>query len=206
MSAKNRLLTVGLILPSTLFACALLVGLIGFFVVAAGFGQSTAPAPAPVSKSTKVAIPADPFAPWNGHWSGEFVSYDIDGKVRYRLRVDQRYTPAGRGQQSAVFTNTSEGGRVETVHAVNLVRDGELLCRVTKIGPDGKPVGAVIEHKGEYVGPGHIIWHRRIGEGRFEIFNEIVDGDTYWIHGTGLYGKDPHSTEIFEGRYRRIPG
>ncbi len=150
------------------------------------------------------APPADPFKAWNGTWKGEFICYDIEGHERYRLQVEQTYKSAGAAQQSAVFKNRSADGTVETVHAVNLVRDGKLICRSRTIAPDGKPIGETIEHQGEYIGPGHIIWHRRIAEAGFETFNEIVDGDTYWIHGVGLYGGDPHDINIFEARYKRV--
>jgi len=144
------------------------------------------------------------FAPWNGTWRGTFTSYDIEGKERYKLDVTQVYESVGNGQQKGVFTVKSADGTVETVHAVNMVRDGELICRVVKIGQDEKPIGERTEHKGTYLGPGHIIWHSKIGEHGFETFNELVDGDLYTIHGAGVKSDDPRETEVFEGRYRRI--
>lgn len=157
-----------------------------------------------VCLAARGVTPDDPFSPWNGRWQGEFVAYDIEGNERYRLQVNQDYAPAGPDQQRAVFLNRSADGSVETVHAVNLVRDGQLICRVRTIGADGKPMGELIEHRGRHVGPGHIIWHRRIGENGFETFNEIVTGDTYWIHGVAMKNGDPSRAEIFEGRYVRV--
>ena len=148
--------------------------------------------------------PADPFGPWTGRWKGEFVCYDIQGKQKYRLEVEQRYEPAGEGQQGAVFMNRSGDGSVEIIHAVNLVRGGALICRTRTIGPDGKALSEPIEHRGTYISQGHIIWHRRIGDRGFETFNEVIDGNTFWIHGVALHSDDPREIEIYEGRYTRV--
>lgn len=149
-------------------------------------------------------IASDVFNPWNGKWHGWFKAYDFEGNERYRLEVTQEYKSAGNGQQSAVFVNVMPDGSEETVHAVNIVRDGKLTCRVRKIGPDGKAQGDVSEHRGTLIGSGHIAWHSPVGEHGFEFFNERVDGDTYWIHGVAVKGQDPRSAEMFEGRYVRV--
>ena len=147
---------------------------------------------------------SDPFEPWHGHWHGEFVAYSIEGIEQYRLSVEQTYKPAGPMQQSAVFTNRSAGGAIETVHAVNLIRDGKLICRTRKIGQDGSPYGEMVEHMGRHLGPGHIMWFRRTGKDGFETFNERIDGDTYWIHGVRHAGGERGGVEIYEGRYVRL--
>ncbi len=149
-------------------------------------------------------VTVDPFSPWLGRWKGEFVAYTAQGEVKYRIAVEQRYKAAGPGQQSAVFTNRMADGSVETVHAVNLVRAGRLICRTRRIDPTGQAVGERVEHSGTQVGLGHIIWHRRIGKRGFETFNERVEGDTYRIHGAAVYGDDPSQVELFEGRYVRV--
>ncbi|MFQ5413903.1 MAG: hypothetical protein ACE5E6_05545 [Phycisphaerae bacterium] len=157
-----------------------------------------------VALADRTAATTTPFSAWNGRWHGSFVAYDITGHRRYRLDVTQVYRPAGADQQSAVFTNRAADGSVETVHAVNLVRDGKLICRVRNIGADGKPTGDIVEHRGTRIGPGHIIWHRRIGTRGLETFNERVDGDVYRISGVGIYGDNPLDAHIFEGTYTRV--
>ncbi|MCH7808150.1 MAG: hypothetical protein IIB60_02895 [Planctomycetes bacterium] len=175
--------------------CATLSALMFFLVIGAGL----------LIAARRTDTSTDPFASWNGTWKGDFIAYDIQGEERYRIRVEQSYKPAGPGQQSAVFTNHLPDGSIETVHAVNLLRDGKLICRLRTIGPDGKPIGERTEHRGTRIGPGHIIWHRTIGEHGFETFNEQIVGDTYWIHGVSVKGSDPQEAEIFEGRYVRVP-
>ena len=145
----------------------------------------------------------NPFAPWNGIWQGEFVAYGADGEIRYRMRVEQKYTQIGMDLQRGVFVNRVAGKEAETVHAVNTVEDGKLFCRVRSIDNKGKAIGPVREHQGRLVGPGHIFWYSDLGDGKFESFNERVDGTSYTIHGVGVYGPHPEDRHLFEARYTR---
>ncbi|MFQ5493783.1 MAG: hypothetical protein ACE5EX_00215 [Phycisphaerae bacterium] len=144
-----------------------------------------------------------PFAPWNGAWRGEFVAYTADGAVRYRMQVEQAYRRVSAVLQRGVFVNRVPGREAERVHAENTVEHGKLLCRVHAVDANGQAVGPVREHRGRLVGPGHIIWYSDLGDGEFETFNERVDGDTYSIHGVGVYGPKPEDRHVFEAHYTR---
>lgn len=145
----------------------------------------------------------NPFAPWDGRWRGTFTAYQADGKPLYEIQVNQEYRTVKPLTQSGVFTNRYADGRTETVHAVNLVEDGKLICRVRTVDKNGKASGSVKEHVGRRVGAGHIVWYADLGDGKFESFSERVDGDRYVIFGVGVYGEKATDRHIFEATYNR---
>ena len=162
-------------------------------------------APPPANANAVAEVEAnDPLAPWNGTWRGTFIAYRADGQPLYRIDVEQTYEMVKPNTQRGVFVNRYADGTTQTVHAVNLVEQGRLVCRVRPIDANGKGTGKVKQHIGHRIGPGHIIWYSDLGGGRFESFNEVVQGDRYTIHGVGVYGDKPADRHIFEAVYQRV--
>lgn len=145
-----------------------------------------------------------PFAAWEGTWEGEFATYNSRGEKIDEIHVRQIYKHLAledEFHQKGVFTITDPktGEQREELAANTADFDGtNLVCRVAKDGGSSYTV-----HQGRVEGD-HIIWSRDI-PGMIESFDEWIDGDIYYIDGTGTYG-DPATAEplTFVGRYHRV--
>ncbi len=145
-----------------------------------------------------------PFAAWEGIWEGEFATYDSSGEKIDEIHVRQIYKHLAledEFHQKGVFTITDPktGEQREELAANTADFDGtNLVCRVASDG--GR---ALTVHTGRIEGE-HIIWSRDI-PGTIESFDEWIDGDTYFIEGTGTYGDRTTAEPLtFVGRYHRV--
>ena len=153
---------------------------------------------------------ASAFAPWDGHWKGEFVIYShpegqqtapVQPQItsleellaqgvteQSRISVEQFYESESPFYQRVKIIDTytdSEGNPKQvTSTGYNAVQGKELVCVVNK--PDEQVI-----HKGEYPQDSLLIWSRSLTDPlKIEYFYEKVEGNTYSIIGWGYYGND----------------
>lgn len=198
---------------------------IAFVVWVAGFGAwglSKALSPVPGA-----VVVESPFKAWDGKWAGEFVvSKEKTGEVVRRLKVEQRYRHVlakerrdyrvteengrPRGRFVKVGSFEQEGhfriedpatGEVQHEKALNSsdIEMKDLRCKVVK--DRGREI---VEHTGR-IENGKLVWSRDVPGVARETFVEWIEGDVYFIEGTGVYG-DPATAEplILRGRYERV--
>jgi len=189
----------------------------------------------PLSSQVESAVPLSPdsslagvYAPWDGHWKGEFVIYTHpDGQLstpvqpqitdlrelishgvveQNRLSVEQFYESESPFYQRVKIIDTYENAEGEEISVTstgyNAVEGKELICVVNK--PDEQVI-----HKGAFPQDSVLIWSRSWQAPlKVEYFYEKVEGDTYSIIGWGYYGKDdPQKAPKmwFSAAYERQP-
>lgn len=141
-------------------------------------------------------------APFTGHWKGPFVAYTYDGERVDSLTAEHRYRWEGDVQVGRQVDRYPDG-RVVRHTARNYVRNGTLICEVTRADGD------TTVYRGRVVGDA-VVWHRRTERGVIESFRERVvetpEGREYRIDGFGVYPNDdgPASYLQFRGRYQAV--